>query len=129
MPELLDTVNKQLSTSVEFERGMAAYFASSADTKQRALDACLAVAARDDELQKAYDDKCAECEKWKEEALRLREELKQALQSKLNLNISGKAKVKKLITGDVHEHYAKDNNNQGQYHKRIGTGGKTLSLV
>ena len=57
MAELLDTVNKQLSTSIELQRGMAAFFTSSADAQQRALDACLAVAARDDELQEAFEAK------------------------------------------------------------------------
>lgn len=129
MAELLDTASKQLSSSVEFQRGMAAFFNSSADTMQRALDACAATAARDDEIQKALNAKCEECEKEKQRADKAEQEaeywknLALELQKQPKVIVKGQAKVKKLVAGNVTELYAKDDSNQGQHNKRVGAGG------
>lgn len=128
MAELLDNVNKQLSTSIDFKRGMAAFLSASADNEQMAFDACTTLAAERDEYKSKYEaekqraDKAeAEVEYWKNLALEL--------QKKPKVVVKGKAKIKKLVTGNVTEFYAKDDSNKGQYHKRIGAGGETLSLV
>lgn len=131
MAELLDTVNKQLSTSIELQRGMAAFFASSADNEQRALDACKVIAAeRDDYKYKyenkciEYDDKCDECDDLKSQLAEAKALIAQLIEKPVvNVTLNGKAKVKKLVTGNLTELYAQDDSNQGQYHKRIGVGG------
>lgn len=128
MAELLDTVNKQLSTSIEFQRGMAALLTSSADNEQRVLDACLVLKAERDDYRSKYEKEKQRADKaekdveyWKNLALELQRQPK--------IVLKGKAKVKKLITGNVNEYYAKDDSDQGQYHKRVSTGRKALPLV
>lgn len=128
MAESLDTVNKQLSTSIEFQRGMAAYFTSTADVQQRVLDACNCLTAERDDYKCKYEkekqraDRAEkEVEYWKNLALELQKQPK--------VVVKGQAKVKKLVTGNVTELYAKDNSDQGQYNQRIGAGRETLSLV
>ena len=128
MAELLDTVNKQLSTSIEFKRGMAAFFSASADNEQKALDACTAIAAERDEYRSKYEaekeraDKAEkEVEYWKNLAMELQKQPK--------VVVKGQATVKKLVTGNVTEFYGKDNSNQGQHYQRIGAGRETLPHV
>ena len=128
MAELLDTVNKQLSTSIEFQRGMAAFLTASADNEQKALDACTSLAAERDLYKSKYEKEKQRADKaekdveyWKNLALELQKQPK--------VVVKGNAKVKRLVTGDVHEHYAKNDSNQGQYHQRIGTGREALSLL
>lgn len=131
MAELFDTVNKQLSTSIEFQRGMAALFAASADNEQRALDACVAMAAERDDYKKkyedkctAYDDKCDECDDLRSQLAEARALIAQLTQKPLiNLTLKGKAKVDNIITGDLHKIYAEDNSNTRQLNSRIGIGG------
>ena len=135
MAELLDTVSKQLSSSIEIKNGMAALLASSADSEQRALDACIAIAAERDDYKSKYKFKCEECEKEKQRADKAEKDVEYwknlalKLQKQPKVIVKGNAKVKRLVTGEVHEHYAKDYSYQGQYHQRIGTGREALSLV
>ncbi len=123
MAELLDTVSKQLSSSIETKRGIAALLASSADSEQRALDAYEAMKAECEDFRKKYYNKCDECDELKTQLEEAKALIAQLLQKPIvNLTLKGKAKVDKLITGDIHEIYAENDSNPGQQHKRISAG-------
>lgn len=125
MAELLDTVSKQLSSSIETKKGIAALLVSSADSEQRALEACLAMQAERDDYKRKYEDKCEEYEDLQRQLAEARALIVQLTQKPVvNVMVKGKAQVKKLITGDVHEIYGKDDNNTGQQDRRIGAGGQ-----
>lgn len=62
MAELLDTVSKQLSSSIEIKKGIAALLVSSADSEQRALDAYAAMKAERDNYKEKYEAMCREVE-------------------------------------------------------------------
>lgn len=126
MAELLDSVNKQLSTSIDFKRGMAAFFASSADNEQRALDAFETMKAERDVYKNKYEDKCDECDDLKSQLAEAKALIEQLTKKPVvNLTLKGKAKVNKLVTGDLHKIYAENDSDKGQQHKRISAGGQT----
>lgn len=123
-----DTEGKQISESVAIKQGIAALLTTSAEAEQKWYDAYLAEKQRADEAEaraeaekQRADKEAEEKEYWKTLALELQKQPK--------VIVKGKARVKKLVTGDVHEHYAEDDSNQGQHHQRVGTGRETLSLV
>lgn len=123
-----DTEGKQISESIAIKQGIAALLTTSAEAEQKWYDAYLAEKQRADEAQaraeaeqQRADKEAEEKEYWKTLALELQKQPK--------VIVTGKARVKKLVTGEVHEHYAEDDSNQGQHHQRVGTGRETLSLV
>ncbi|MCR5533117.1 MAG: hypothetical protein K6F10_04475 [Paludibacteraceae bacterium] len=116
-----DIDSKQISDSIAIKHGIAALLTTSAYTEQRSLDAYIAEKQRADEAEERAEaekqraDKAEqEVEYWKNLALEL--------QAKPRVVVKGKAKINRLVTGDVHEIYAQDNSNTGQQHKRIGAG-------
>lgn len=124
MAELFDTVNKQLSTSIEFKRGMAAFLSASADNEQKALETCEAMKAERDEYKKKYEDKCEECEDLQRQLAEARALIVQLTQKPVvNVTLTGKSKVNKLITGNLTELYAQNDSNTGQQDRRISAGG------
>ena len=123
MAELLDTVNKQLSTSIEFKRGMAAFLSASADNEQKALEACEAMKAERDAYKKKYEDKCEEYEDLQRQLAEAQAFIAQLTKKPvINVTLTGKSKVNKLITGNLTELYAQDDNHTGQQDRRISAG-------
>lgn len=123
-----DTEGKQISESVAIKQGIAALLTTSAEAEQKWYDAYLAEKQRADEAEERAeaekqraDKEAEEKEYWKNLALELQKQPK--------VIIKGKAKVKRIVAGDVHEHYAEDDSNQRQHHQRVGTGRETLSLL
>ena len=124
MAELLDTVSKQLSSSIEIKKGMAALLASSADSEQRALDAYQAMKAERDDYKSKYEDVCDECDDLKTQLANANALIAQLTQKPVvNLTLKGKAKVKKIVTGNLIELYAKDDSNTRQQDRGISAGG------
>lgn len=123
-----DTEGKQISESVAIKQGIAALLTTSAEAEQKWYDAYLAEKKRADEAEaraeaeKQRADKAEQqVEYWRNLALELQKQPK--------VIVKGNAKINRLVTGDIHETYAENNSHTGQQHKRIGAGGKTLSLV
>lgn len=123
-----DIDGEHISEKIATQVGCAAMLTSSARDLQEVYDAYLAEKQRAEEAEQRAeaekqraDKEAEEKEYWKTLALELQKQPK--------VIVKGKARVKKLVTGDVHEHYAEDDSNQGQHHQRVGTGRETLSLV
>lgn len=123
-----DIDSKQISDKIATQVGCAAMLTSSAKDLQEVFDAYLAEKQRADEAEaraeaekQRADKEAEEKEYWKNLALELQKQPK--------VIVKGKAKVKRLVAGDVHEHYAEDDSNQRQHHQRVGTGRETLSLL
>ena len=123
-----DIDSKQISDKIATQVGCAAMLTSSAKDLQEVFDAYNAMKEEAADWKSKYeaekqraDKEAEEKEYWKNLALELQKQPK--------VIVKGKAKVKRLVAGDVHEHYAEDDSNQRQHHQRVGTGRETLSLL
>ena len=123
-----DIDSKHISDKIATQVGCAAMLTSSAKDLQEVFDAYNAMKEEAADWKSKYeaekqraDKEAEEKEYWKKLAL--------DLQNQPKVIIKGKAKVKKLVNGNVNEYYATDDSNQGQQHKRVCTGRETLPLV
>ena len=123
-----DIDSKQISDKIATQVGCAAMLTSSAKDLQEVFDAYNAMKEEAADWKSKYeaekqraDKEAEEKEYWKNLVLELQKQPK--------VIVKGKAKVKRLVAGDVHEHYAEDDSNQRQHHQRVGTGRETLSLL
>ena len=123
-----DIDSKHISEKIATQVGCAAMLTSSAKDLQEVFDAYNAMKEEAADWKSKYeaekqraDKEAEEKEYWKKLALDLQKQPK--------VIVKGKAKVKKLVTGNVNEYYAEDNSNQGQQHKRVSAGREALPLV
>ena len=117
MAELLDTVSKELSSSIEIKKGIAALLVSSADSEQRALDAYAAMKAERDNFETKYKE---------EREARLRadkevERLRKIIASIPRVQIKD-CDIKELTTGNKFLMYGQDDSNTRQLNSRVGAG-------
>lgn len=118
-----DIDSKQISDSVAIKHGIAALLNSSASSEQRLFDAYDEQKKRADDFEKKYYDKCDECDDLKTQLDEAKAIIANLMQKPVvQVTLKGKAKLNKLITGDLHEIYAENDSDTGQQHKRISAG-------
>ena len=122
VPHAIDS--EHISQSIAIQAGFAAWLTTSSDQLKEVFEAYLAEKKCRQEAESKYQEE-------HRERLRLEKELMEwkKLAEKPRVVIKGKAKVKNVITGDVHEFYGKDNSIQGpQQLSRVGTGRQAHTL-
>ena len=123
MAESLDTVSKQLSSSIEIKRGIAAMLADSADTEQSALEACQQAKVERDMWKAKYEEEHAARMRAEEEIARL-----QQIVAGIPRYQFKDCDIHELTTGNKVLNYGQDISNQRQLDQRVGAGRETHSL-
>ena len=122
VPYAIDS--EHISQFITFQEGCAALLTTSSGRLKEVFEAYQVEKKCRQEAESKYEEE-------HRERLRLEKELRKwkKLAEKPRVVIKGKAKVKKVITGDAHEFYGKDNSIQGpQQLSRVGTGRQAHTL-